>query len=147
MNPEVGSIMSFFHNLFPVKVYTKEVPENFVVPSFYFPTPFSFDSNDTTSTFMKTYNLPVKLFHKDAQQANSEAERIADTVRRKRMLIPLINPDGSGTGKFIRITRIETRITEGVASIIVNWDSRYHYDREDYVALENFKINNGVKKR
>ncbi len=146
MNPEVGSIMAFFYNLFPVKVYTKEVPENFVVPSLYFPTPFSFDGNDTNQTFLKTYSLPVKLFHKDAQQADTEAERIADTVRRKRMLIPLINPDGSATGEYIRITRIETRITDGVASIVVNWDSRYHYDREDNIALENFEFDNGVKK-
>lgn len=138
--------MGFFYNLFPMMVYTKEVPENFAVPSMYFLTPFSFDGNDTTSTFMKTYSLPVKLFHKDAQQAFAEAERIADTVRRKRMLIPLINPDGSGTGEYIRITRIETRITDGVALITVNWDSRYHYDREEHVPLEHFKLNNGVKR-
>lgn len=146
MNPEVGSIKGFFYNLFPVTVYTEEVPENFAVPSLYFPTPFAFDGNDTNMTFMKTYSLAVKLFHVDAQQAFAEAERIADAVRRKRMLIPLINADGSPAGQFIQVTRIEERITDGVASIIVTWDSRYHYDREDYIPLENFVFDNGVKK-
>lgn len=146
MNQEVGSIMSRFYSIFPVKVYTKEVPENFVVPSMYFPEPFSFDGNDTTSTFMKTYNLVVKLFHTDSQQANSEAERIADTLRRKRMLIPLIEQDGTPTGEYLRISRIDTRIVDGVAFITINWNSRYHYERDDYIALENFKFDNGVKR-
>ncbi len=146
MNPEVGAIMNYFYKLFPVKIYTKKVPEKFVVPSLYFPTPFSFDGNDTVSTFLKTYNLVVKLFHVDAQQADYEAEQIADAVRRKRMLIPLIEQDGTPTGEYLRISRIETRIVDGTAHITVNWDSRYHYDREDSIALEDIKVNSGVKK-
>ena len=145
MNPEVGSIMAFFYSIFPVTVYTKEVPENFEVPSLYFPTPFSFDGNDTNQTFMKTYSLPVKLFHKDAQQAFAEAERIADTVRRKRMLIPIIKADGSPDEGLIRLTKIEERITDGVASIVVTWDSRYYYDRDDYIPLENIAFEGKVK--
>lgn len=145
MNPEVGSVMNYFHKIFPVKIYTKEVPENFAVPSMYFPTPFSFDGNDTNQTFMKTYSLSVKLFHKDAQLAFKEAERIADTIRGKRMLVPLINADGSPTGQFIRITKIEERIASGVASIVVVWDSRYHFSREEYKALDHIEFNSEVK--
>lgn len=145
MNQEVGSIMSHFYSLFPVKIYTKEVPEKFEVPSLYFPEPFSFDGNDTTSTFMKTYNLVVKLFHTDTQLANSEAERVADTVRRKRMLIPLVEQDGTPTGEYLRISRIDTRIVDGTASITINWDSRYHYDRKEYSPLEHFEFDNEVK--
>lgn len=146
MNPEVGSIMSYFYKLFPCKVYTKEVPQNFVVPSLYFPIPQSFDGNDSTSTFLKTYTLPVKLFHKDAQQAYAESERIADTVRWKRGQIPLINSDGSSAGGFVRINRIDVRQTEGAVTLLVNWDSRYHYDRPEHVPLEHFKLNSGVKR-
>lgn len=146
MNPEVGSIMSYFYGLFPVTVYEKEVPENFVVPSLYFPTPFTFDGNDTNTTFMKSYSLAIKLFHTSPQLAFVEAERIADTIRRKRMHIPMVNKDGSPTNDVIRIRRIEERITDGVVSIVVTWDSRYHYDRDDYIALENIQFDNGVKK-
>ena len=138
--------MAFFYNLFPVKVYTKEVPENFEVPSMYFPEPFSFGGNDTNMTFDKTYSLPVKLFHKDGQQAYAEAESIADTVQKKRSVIPLLNSDGTATGQYIRLGRIETRVTDGVASIVVNWNSKYHYEREDYIPLGNITFDNGVKK-
>lgn len=137
--------MAFFYKEFPVKVYAKEVPENFAVPSLYFPTPFTFDSNDTNQTFLKTYSLSVKLFHTDAQQAFAEAERIADTVRRKRMVIPLINPDGGATGRFMRISRIEERVTDGVGSIVLTWDGRYHYAQEDYIPLENIDFEGKVK--
>ncbi|MGE8207679.1 phage tail terminator family protein [Heyndrickxia sp. NPDC080065] len=146
MNQEVGSIMNFFYNVFPCKIYTKEVPENFAVPSMYFPAPFSFDGNDTTSTFKKTYSLSVKLFHKDSQQADDEAEKIADVVREKRSIIPILNDDGSNIGSYLRLSRIETRIADrGVAIIQVTWDSRYFYEREEYKGLENFKIASGVK--
>ncbi|WP_035502433.1 DUF6838 family protein [Parageobacillus thermoglucosidasius] len=146
MNPEVASIMSYFYKLFPCKVYTKEVPENFAVPSMYFPEPFSFDSNDTTSTFKKTYNLSVKLFHKDSQKASDEAERIADAIRTKRNLIPLLKPDGAETGDYIRISRIETRIADsGVAIIQLTWDSRYYYEKEQYTPLQDVGVDSGVK--
>ncbi|MFL0361443.1 DUF6838 family protein [Pseudobacillus sp. 179-B 2D1 NHS] len=146
MNREVAAIMSYFYKLFPCKVYTKEVPESFVIPSMYFLSPFAFNSNDTLSTFMKTYSLSVKLFHKDSQQANNEAERIADVVNSKRGLIPLIDQTGVPTGDYVRINRIETRIADsGVAIIQVTWDSRYFYEKEEYAPFENFGMDSEVK--
>ncbi|MED4715342.1 phage tail terminator family protein [Bacillus badius] len=146
MNPEVASIMSYFYKLFPCKIYTKEVPESFVVPSMYFPPPFTFNNNDTLATFAKTYNLSVKLFHKDSQQANFEAERIADIVNSKKGLIPLVDKTGAVTGEYVRISRIENRIADsGVAIIQVTWDSRYFYEKEDHNPLENIEMDSGVK--
>ncbi|WP_252503276.1 DUF6838 family protein [Sporosarcina sp. Marseille-Q4943] len=145
MNPEVGSIMGYFYGLFPVKVYTEKVPENFAVPSMYFPEPFSFDGNDTNSTFLKTYSLGVKLFHQTSQRAHAEAERIADAVRMKRSIIPLINQDGTLTGDYVRIRRIETRIIDdGVAVIQLTWDSRYHYEKDKYIPLCDIVVKVGV---
>jgi len=138
--------MSYFYKLFPCKVYTKEVPENFAVPCLYFPEPFSFDSNDTTSTFKKTYNLSVKLFHQDSKQANFEAERIADAVREKRNIIPIVDINGAEIGDYVRIIRIETRIADnGVAIIQLTWDSRYFYEQEQYTPLQDVGVNSGVK--
>ncbi|OLN21853.1 phage portal protein [Domibacillus antri] len=145
MNQEVGSIMASFHSVFPVKVYDEKMPEDFVVPSMYFPPPFSFDGPDTVSTFMKTFSLSVKLFHQSSHQASDEAERIADTIRAKRHLVPLLNADGTATTEFIRINRIDTRVTGEVATIIVTWDSRYYYERETFKPLTNITIISGVK--
>jgi hypothetical protein len=146
LNPEVGSIRASFHKLFPVPIYETEVPEKLAVPSMYVPPPFSFDGADTVSTFLKTYSLSVKLFHQDSQQAYAEAERIADAVRARRMLVPLLNPDGSDTGDYVRIKRIDTRESgSGVALIVLTWDSRYFYEREAVKPLTGIKIESGVK--
>lgn len=146
MNPEAGSIMVCFYNLFPVAVYTRNVPANFEVPSMYFPPPFSFDGNDTTSTYLKTYSLSVKLFHEDSREANNEAERIADVVRSRKNIIPIVNEYGSESGDYIRINRIEVRIGDhGVANIILEWDSRYYYETPSWNPAEYFSFQSGVK--
>ena len=148
MNPEVGSIMGYFYKVFPVKVYDAQIPESFEKPSLYFPTPHVFDGNDTNTTYMKTYSLSVKLFHHDSKQAHSEAERIADAIRAERSVIPLLNDDGSPTGDYVRFTRIETRVSdEGVAIILLNWDSRYYYEKPTAAPLQFVEFKSGVKEK
>ncbi|WP_456270344.1 phage portal protein [Bacillus sp. JZ76] len=145
MNQEVGSIMGYLYKLYPVQVYEKEIPQDFIVPSLYIPPASTVDGVDTVSTFQKSYVLNVKLFHKNAQEAHNEAERIADTLRSKRGLIPLIQESGEDAGDFIRLSRIETRISDDYASIVLNWTSRYWYEREQHPSLENFEFTSGVK--
>ncbi|CAI6221842.1 phage portal protein [Bacillus subtilis] len=145
MNQEVGSIMGYLYKLYPVQVYEKEIPQDFVVPSLYIPPASTVDGVDTVSTFQKSYVLNVKLFHKNAQEAHNEAERIADTLRSKMGLIPLMRESGEDTGDFIRLSRIETRISDDYASIVLNWTSRYWYEREQHPSLENFEFTSGVK--
>ncbi|CAI6222321.1 putative protein YqbJ [Bacillus subtilis] len=145
MNQEVGSIMGYLYKLYPVQVYSQEIPQDFVVPSLYIPPASTVDGVDTVSTFQKSYVLNVKLFHKNAQKAHNEAERIADTLRSKRGLIPLIRESGENTGEFIRLSRIEIRISDDYASIVLNWTSRYWYEREQHPSLENFDFTSGVK--
>ncbi|WP_404407731.1 phage portal protein [Jeotgalibacillus malaysiensis] len=146
MNVEVGSIMNRFYSLFPCKVYTEEVPEDFEIPSMYFPEPFSFGGGDTNMTFLKTYSLNIKLFHQTKQKAYSEAEKIATAIERARSVVPMVDPAGVLTGEYLRIGRIEVRGSgPGVATIVVNWDSRYHYDRDPVPSLENFDLEGGLK--
>lgn len=146
MNPEVGSIMKYFYDLFPVKIYKKEVPEEFAVPSLYFPTPTTFDESDSNMTFAKVYSLSVKLFHEDSIKANDRAEHIADTIRSNKNVIPILNSDGEKTGQFLRLSRIETRIGDsGVAMIIMGWESNYYYNREEWPSMQTIEFDSEVK--
>jgi hypothetical protein len=138
--------MSYFYKLFPVKVYEKEVPKDFKVPSLYFPAPITFDENDTNMTFIKVYSLSVKLFHEDSTIANEKAELIADAIRSNRNIIPLVDPEGEPTGDYIRMTRIETRIGDsGVATIVLQWESSYHYSRQEWPVANSIELNSEVK--
>lgn len=146
MNPEVAAIMNYFYKLFPVKIYEKEVPKGFTVPSLYFPAPTSFDENDTNMTFIKVYSLSVKLFHEDSVIANDRAEMIADDIRSSKNIIPMVDPDGAPTGDFVRMSRIETRIGDsGVATIVLQWESSYRYKREQWPVAESIEFNSEVK--
>ncbi|MGM3042116.1 phage portal protein, partial [Bacillus cereus group sp. BC46] len=88
----------------------------------------------------KAYVLNVKLFHENAQKAHNEAERIADTLRSRRGIIPLIQESGEDTGDFIRLSRIETRVSDDYATIVLNWTSRYWYEREEQRSMDGFKF-------
>lgn len=95
---------------------------------------------------MKTYSLNVKLFHKDSQQAHDEAEKIAEAVRERRSTIPLVDTEGTETGESLRINRIESRISDkGVAVLVVQWNSRYWYKRDEKPSLQDFDFTSGVK--
>ncbi|WP_368653764.1 DUF6838 family protein [Ornithinibacillus sp. 4-3] len=146
MNQEIGSIMAYMYSLFPVQIYDKELPQEFEVPSMYFPLPTSFGSNDTNQTYLKSYTLNIKVFHDDTNQAYYQAEKLADTIASNREVIPMVDVDGAETGDFIRFNRIETRDgSNGAAMLILNWDSRYYYHRDDVPAIEYVDITSGVK--
>lgn len=145
MDQELGSIMGFFYKVCPVKIYDLEVPENFEKPSLYFPEPATFDSNDTTSTYMVTNSLSVKFFHCDSRQAFEGATKIVNKIYSNRSVIPLLNKDGSDTGDYIRFTKIDVRKLEnGVAAIVLTWDSRFKYKREFAPSIEDLHFETEV---
>ncbi|WP_309087199.1 phage portal protein [Domibacillus sp.] len=144
MNPELASIRTAFHQLFPEMIYEEEVPEDLIIPSMYFPPAFSFDGPDSLSTFTKTYSLQVKIFHESTQQAHAEAERIADAIRARRLLVPLLDLEGTQTGEYVRLNRIESRQgSSGMAPIVLTWDSRYFYEQEAVNPLNNVSWKGG----
>lgn len=144
---ELKSIMRFFHERFSVaELHTGRLKQGFKEPCLYFPYPFSFDSPDTLSTFMVSYSMQVKLFHHSDEEANQKAEKIADDIRRQRNLIPLYSKVGNFAGAFVRINRVEVRETDnGVCGITLTWDSRYHYDREEFEKMGELFLNTEVK--
>ncbi|WP_437132439.1 phage portal protein [Bacillus atrophaeus] len=146
MNSETGSIMAFFYKQWPVPIYDSELPDHFQIPSLYVPVPSIFEETDTVSTFKKTYSLNMKLFHTDSALALKEADRLADTVRECRNIVPLLDESGAETGDFIRITRMETRVGDrGEAVMTVRWSSRYYYQKTEQPVLQDIDINSGVK--
>ncbi|SFM29114.1 hypothetical protein SAMN04487943_11254 [Gracilibacillus orientalis] len=138
--------MAYLYQLFRVKIYDLKLPQDFKVPSLYFPVPTSFSSNDTNQTYLKSYTLNVKLFHHDSKLAYYKAEELADHIANNREVIPMVDVEGEKTGDYIRFNRIETRIGEnGVAILILNWDSRYHYHHDEAPAIQYVDITSGVK--
>jgi hypothetical protein len=145
-NAEIGSIAKFCYDHYPMfsdvkdrlqQLYFGRLPENFKVPSLYFPVPQEDDAGDTTQTYRITYRLYIKSFHLDDQKAYDVAKAIADKVRASRNIVPLVDVSGALTGDFLRIKRCNIKpLSEdmifGVSQLFLEWDSRYKYDRPTY---------------
>ncbi|MCM2674092.1 phage portal protein [Alkalicoccobacillus plakortidis] len=146
IHPEVASIGSYLYQLHSVSVFWQESKEGFGEKALYVQQPTTFDAPDTLTSFKKSYNLSVKVFDVDSSTAFYHAERLADEVRMKRGIIPLITPEGDETGDYVRINRIEARKSEiGAAILQLTWDSRYLYERAEYVALEDVQFISEVR--
>lgn len=146
MNQELGSIMKSVYDIHSVKVYAENTKEGFERPSLYFPPASTVSGNDTVSTYQQTHVVNVKIFDHDSHAANEQAERIVHALKVKKGLIPLINDDESVSDDFIRLIRVESRISDhGVAILVLAWTSRYYYERETFPSLESIGMNSGVK--
>ncbi|MGF6357093.1 hypothetical protein ABIE27_005032 [Paenibacillus sp. 4624] len=147
MNSDVGSIMSACYKIHPVQVYTDRMPQDFILPSMYFPQPISADAPSSISSYRVDCSLAIKVFAKSDEQAVDAAEHIAQTIRKSRMVTPVIDEDGHNTGKYMRIRKMESRIIdEGVAQLTFTWTSRYQYNRVDYDKMGSFYLNQGIRR-
>jgi hypothetical protein len=153
MDQEIGSIIGFCYQQLPIQLYMDRLPQGFIYPCLYFPPPITTDGADSVSTYLKSYTLPIKIFWgdmktkmMDSQKAAAEADRIADTIRERRFLIPLIQQDGTSASGFIRIRRCQVKpIDDGVAQLTLIWNSRYLFHRDTYEKMRHFYLDQYVK--
>lgn len=142
LDPERGSIIKFFNDVNPVKVYIKKVPENMAVPSMYFPIPISDGERDSFSSYTNDYQMFVKVFEENSQQAFDTAEKITESIKVLKNIIPIYNEDGVESGSFLRIDKVKSReIDEGVVQIEVNWKSRRMYKKEESGKMGKVNLN------
>jgi hypothetical protein len=147
LQDEIGSIMKYCHNLYPVKIYPDRIPQNMAIPSMYFPVPIVVSSGDTFSSYRNSYQLFIKVFADTTQFAHGKAHLIAEGIRRTRFIIPTICQTGMPTGQHMRLNSdIQTKaLDEGVAQLSLKWDSRYAYDREIYQKMGKFFLDVTLK--
>lgn len=150
MEDELGSIVNFCHGLNGVQVYTVNLPEDFEVPSMYFPPPIVVGGEFTSAAFMNSYSLMIKVFEVTAQEAFVTCEGIANKVKRQRWLIPMVDKDGTSLSRYIFVKAINTRILDhgsdgktATAQLTIEWDSRYNFDRVEAVKMQEINIRQG----
>ncbi|MDR0125755.1 MULTISPECIES: hypothetical protein [Bacillus] len=60
---------------------------------------------------------------------------------------PITKRDWEPLEQYIRIKRAETRIADqGVATIVLTWDSAYWYHRDEQPSLDDINFSDGVIK-
>lgn len=146
---EISSIARFCYNQHRVKLYYNRIPQNMVTPCMYFPEPIVTSSPDTLYTYFNAYQLFVKVFSETTQTAQRTAHTIAEAIRKAKGVIPIIDPDGSMSGKFMNVSLdIQTKeLDDGVAQLSLKWKTRYCYDRETQALMGSLKIIGHIKER
>lgn len=141
LNSEIGSIIKNFQSNNNVPVYIDVIPEEFKLPSMYFPTPQTEVYRSSFTSFTKDYQMFVKIFDKSSLLAQNAAENITEKILENHSVIPIYNPDGSESGYYLRIDKIVSRkIDEGVVQIEINWRSNRQFYKENVQKINNFYI-------
>ena len=148
LDPEIASIIKCFNDVNKVKVYIDTVPQNFIIPSMYFPKPITDGGVDSFSSYTNDYQMFVKIFEKDSIKAYEKAESIMEYIKKARYIISIYNPDGTKSNNFLRIDRLNSREIESrVRQIGVRWRSRRRFVNEsvDKIDKVNLRMKLGGK--
>ena len=91
------------------KLYLDELPENFQVPSVYFPVPTTESRQATFDTWLTEIYVDVWFMGGNDWDANSMAVTVRDGLLRNRCLIDIVSNDGTATGRKFRLTEPRIR--------------------------------------
>ena len=110
--------------------YYWNVPEHFVVPAVYFPTPEIDTGGETFLTYYVDFAWYIVFFHKTAQEAYSLGFSVANAIRQEKNLIPLIGEDGNEISReWVRVSDPKLVVLDGgAAQLTIQWRSRRPYN-------------------
>lgn len=143
LEQEMASIIKFIldraENPSP---YYWNVPEHFLVPAVYFPTPEIDTGGETFLTYYVDYAWYILFFHKTAQEAYSLGYEVANAIRRERNLIPIIGEDGNEIAReWVRISDPTLAVLDGgAAQLTIKWRSRKPYNTIDGIPVMRFNF-------
>ena len=144
LEQEIASAMKFLIDAAGCpNPYYYNVPEDFFTPAVFFPQPEISTRGDTLSTFALEFRWYVKFFDKDSQSAQHTAIRVLAALQEKRCVVPLIDENGSLTGRGFRMKDPSMRLVdEGAVQINLSWDSPrpYHSPPKQIISINHVNL-------
>ena len=122
------------------KAYFDEVPEKFYVPSVYFPITYIEAQKVTLRSFRNTITFDVWVMAGTDWDAEARAAAIRYAIMLNDMAIPILNKDGTPTGKHLKAQEpTQRRIDEGIVSVSI--PVREYFRRDDTgMTTQNFYL-------
>lgn len=112
-----------------VTPYYNDLKAGFKVPAVFFPESETGTSREDFDTYAFNNAWYIKFFHSTTEQANALAKRALAKIVGGRYYVPILNVDGTDTGRKIRILRAEIKkVDDGVYQMWLDWDESYEYD-------------------
>lgn len=146
MEQELASIFSFvLKSADSPQPYYRDIPQDFVVPSVYFPVPEISTGGDTFNTYGVEYDWYIKFFHSTTQEAYSLALKALTAIKENRNLIPLLDENGAKIGG-IRIKDPDLRIVDECAvQLTIRFVSRRPYIQTSGPKVQEFTADTKIK--
>lgn len=145
LEKETASVMKFVIDATGgATLYYHNMPEDFIVPSVYFPCPDVISGGDTFSTYSAEYTMFINFFHSSTELAYELALPVLHKINAVRRLIPMIDENGKTTGKYVRIKNAELKkVDECAYQMQIDWICRRPYNCEEAQLVQNFYLNGG----
>ena len=145
LDREIASAMRFLIDTSDKPhAYYYSIPEEFKVPSIYFPQPNITTLGDTLFTYALEFSWYVTIFDVDTQSAQVRASASLNALQYNKCVIPLIDENGALVGRGFRIKDPSMRnIDDSVARLILKWDSPrpYHDTKRQGTPVDRININ------
>ena len=126
----IASIQNYFYKMNPVKIFSDKVPKSVVYPSMYFSLPDVSDAVFSKQSFEELFIVRVKLFEKKSDDAFNKAQTIAQSIRKNKFCIPIINKDGTeDLTKQITFESINAvKIEDSVAQVTLTFSHYMNFE-------------------
>ncbi len=133
LEQEVASIIAFaLHSAGDPHPYYWDVPEDFKYPAMYFPQPEITTGGDTLYTYASEYAWYINVMAETTEEAHAIALGVLTDLKRARNYVPLLNEDGTESGKKLRLKDPGLkRVDTGVVQLTIEWTSRRSYAEDN----------------
>lgn len=122
-----------------IETYFEVIPEQFYVPSIYFPIPMTSGSKSTLESYCTEITVECWFMAHENWDAHIAAARVRDAIMIDNCSIPVINQDGSESGKYMRIGVPETKkIDDGIVQLSFSMNVYFKAAPEAGTPMEHF---------
>lgn len=120
--------------------YYWSIPQSFAVPAAYFPQPEIDTDKATLNDYSAEYSWYINFFDSTTRGAHELAFKALTAIMSDRGAIPLIDTDGSPTGKVLRVSAPKLRtVGDGVVQLTVNFTSYRRYARGKMPQMQSYE--------
>lgn len=135
VDQETASIARFILAAAPeLTPYYRKMPQDFVVPSVYFPRPVAVSRGETLLTYALEIDWYITFFASEDAYAQEYASIALNAICAARRLIPLVDKAGEKIEEGIRLDDPElTQADDGAFQLHLRWVSRRPYTQAETV--------------